>query len=521
VSGDGRLDLDELGDVIDHAAALEGDARAEVLDDGRGLTWGERLESSGVTPWLRRHRVAVGAVAAVAVVAAAGVVAVRVLVPPPVDPELRVSVTPVIPSQFVLDDTVQNFDQIGIFFTQTTLRSAYALSATDPADTARYTILGLAGPGVRASSASLLPSPTGGVENQVARADVDVVPDCFDQDSLSAAVDDYRLGVARTDDRGRTLTGTVPMPPGAPSWSSFLAAVCLQTRAQFGLEAQSVAVSRGPGPYDVRADVTVTSTLPLPATITASPYFGLQSVVASMRPVDLPARSGGVLPLVYEIRDCLTAQLPFIGNPGYPGFQDNSGGAPGAYLSVDFPDDVLPPGDNPLGIAAGIVQAPLVLTADQKRAIEAAMGQVCAGSPTAAVDVVAVGSPRQVIGVFPSGNPQSTRLPVTLTVAARGAQRLTLRSPEPMPEESATVLLAPASTRVADGRATVRTWLDVDCQTGYAPPAVAQLEVTTGRGTFPLQATVDDAALAQAISAGCPELPLQSLLDYGWQNPAG
>jgi hypothetical protein len=521
VSGDGRLDLDELGDVIDHAAALEGDARGDVLDDGRGLTWGERLEGSGVAPWLRRHRVAVGAVTAIAVVAAAGVVAVRVLVPPPVDPELRVSVTPVIPSQYVLDDTVQAFDQVGIFFTQTTLRSAYALIASDPADTARYTILGLAGPGVRASGASVLPSPTGGEQNQVARADVDVLPDCFDQDSITAAVDDYRLAVARTDDRGRTLRGTVPMPPGAPSWSAFLAAVCLQTRAQFGLEAQSVVVSRGPGPHEVRADVTVTSTLPLPATITASPYFGLLPVATSMRPVDLEARAGGVLPLVYDVRDCVMAEVPFVSNPGYPGFQDNSGGAKGAYLSVDFPDDVLPPGDNPLGIGAGIVQAPLVLTADQARAIQAEMSRVCAGSPTAAVDVVAVGTSRQVLGVFPSGNPQSTRLPVTLRVAAPGAQRLTLRSPEPSPDESATVLLAPASARVVDGRATVRTWLDVDCQTGYAPPAVAQLEVTTGRGTFPLQATVDDAALAQAISAGCPELPLQSLLDYGWQNPAG
>lgn len=521
MSGDGRLDLDELGDVIDHAAALEGDARGELLDDGRGTTWGERLEDSGVTPWLRRHRVAVGAVAAVAVLAAAGVVAVRVLVPPPMDPELRVSVTPVIPSQFVLDDTVQAFDQIGIFLTQTTLRSAYALSADDPADTARYTILGLAGPGVRASGASLLPSPTGGVENQVARADVDVVPDCFDQDSLSAAVDDYRLAVARTDDRGRTLTGTVPMPPGAPSWSAFLAAVCLQTQAQFGLETQSVAVSRGSGPYEVRADVTVTSTLPLPATITAQPYYGLQPVVASMRPVDLEARRGGVLPLVYDVRDCTAAQLTFIGSPAFPGFQDYSGGAPGVYLSVDFPDDVLPPGDNPLGIGAGIVQAPLIFTADQQRTIEAAMGRMCAGSPRASAEVAAVGTARQVLGVFPSGNPQSTRLPVTLTVEAPGALRLTLRSPEPLPDESTTVLLAPASARVVDGRATVRTWLDVDCQTGYAPPPAAQLEVTTGRGTFPLQATVDDAALAQAISAGCPELPLQSLLDYGWQNPAG
>jgi hypothetical protein len=205
--------------------------------------------------------------------------------------------------------------------------------------------------------------------------------------------------------------------------------------------------------------------------------------------------------------------------PTFTGYQNYDGGAPGVYLSVDFPDDALAPGENPFGIIGGQVQAPLVFTGDQRRSIEAAMARVCAGSPTAAVDVAAVGTARQVSGMFASGNPQSTRLPLTLTVAVPGAQRLTLRSPSAAPEETTTVLLAPASARAVDGRATVRTWLDVDCQTGYAPPPVAQLEVTTGRGTFPLQVTVDDAALAQAISAGCPELPLQSLLDYGWQNP--
>ena len=81
MSGDGRLDLDELGGVLDHAAALDAPDRAEVLDDGRGRTWGERLEDAGITPWLRRHRVAVGSVAAVAVLASTGVVAFRTVVP--------------------------------------------------------------------------------------------------------------------------------------------------------------------------------------------------------------------------------------------------------------------------------------------------------------------------------------------------------------------------------------------------------------------------------------------------------
>ena len=113
--------------------------------------------------------------------------------PPPVDPEIRVEVTPVIPSQYVLDDTVQTYDQIGIFFTGTSLRSAYALSTDDGSDTAAYSILGVTGPGVRATSASRQPGIAPG---QVARQDVDVIADCFDP----AVLRSQRVGL-RADGR--------------------------------------------------------------------------------------------------------------------------------------------------------------------------------------------------------------------------------------------------------------------------------------------------------------------------------
>lgn len=520
MSGDGRLDLDELGDVIDHAAALEGDARAEVLDDGRGRSWGERLEEAGVTPWLRRHRVAVAVVGAVAVLAAAGTVAVRTLVPPPVDPELRVSVTPVIPSQFVLDDSVQAFDQVGIFYTQTSLRSAYALSAQDPADTARYAILGLVGPGVRASSASLLPSPSGGVENQVARSDIDVVLDCFDADTLSTDVGDYRLRVERTDDRGRTLAQALPLPSGSPDWSAFVTSTCLQTQAQFGLEAQHVVVTGGSRPHEVLAEVTVSNSMRLPTAVGVAPIYGNQAVVATMQPLQLPARGGGVLPISFEVRDCAAPAVNFVSVPTFAGFESYGGGAPGVYLSVAFPPGVVDPSSDVTGIT-GEVQAPLTFTRDQQAAIDAALASICTGSPTAATAVVDVGPWGLVTGQFPTGNPQTTRISVTLETTVPGAQRVALRSPALLPDESTTVRIEPASARVVDGRATMRTWLDADCQTGYVPPPTLQLEVITRRGTFPLQATVDDARLARTLATACPELPLQSLLDFGWRDPAG
>ena len=105
-TGDGRLDLDDLGEVIDAAATVDADVRTEVLDDGRGTSWGDRLEDAGITPWLRRHRVAVALATAVCVVAGAGATAYVRWAPPPFDPDMRVTVTQMIPELGLLEGDV-------------------------------------------------------------------------------------------------------------------------------------------------------------------------------------------------------------------------------------------------------------------------------------------------------------------------------------------------------------------------------------------------------------------------------
>lgn len=522
MSGDGRLDLDELGDVIDHASTLDTPARTEVLDDGRGRSWGERLEDAGVTPWMRRHRVALASVTAVAVLVPAGIVGYRTLVPPPVDPEIRVAVTPVIPSQYVLGETVQTYDQVGIFVTPQSLRSAYALSAPDEADRSAntYSIVGLTGPGVRASTASLLPSPTGGVADQVARQDVDVIADCFDPAVLRSQPSDYALTVARTDDRGRTVTGAVPMPAGAPDWSAFLTSTCLQAQSQFGIVAQSVSVAIDRRSNVVQAAVVVSNALDVPSTVGLTPMYGVTKLVPTMAPIALAAKRGAVLPIAFEVRDCAFPELSWISTPTFPGSQSyDVGGAPGVYLSVTFPPEVIDAATDPTGLG-GTGQTPLVLTPAQRGTIEDGVATVCAGAPSASAEVREVGSARKVTGVFPSGNAESTRFPITLVVTADGAGRVRITPPEALADESVTTRVAPAAATAVDGRATLRTWVDVDCQTGYAPPPVAQVEVTTPRGAFPLQVPVDDANLARAVAASCPELPLEQLLSFGWAPPA-
>ena len=323
----------------------------------------------------------------------------------------------------------------------------------------------------------------------------------------------------RTDDRGRTVTGTVAMPPGAPDWSAYLTSTCLQAQAQFGIVAQSVSVEVDRRTHVAAVAIVISNALDVPATVGAQPMYGVTQVVPSMAPVPLAPKRGAVLPMTFDVRDCAQPVLTYISNPTFPGSQYYDGGAPGVYLLVTFPPEVIDAATDPTG-SAGTGQTPLVFTPSQRRDIEAALTEICAGVPSTSAVVREVGVARTVTGAFPSGNAESTRFPITLVVSADGADRVRITSQAQLPDESLTTRVAPVAARAVDGRAALRTWVDVDCQTGYAPPPVAQLEVTTPRGTFPLQLPVDAANLTASIATSCPNLPLQQLLDFGWAAPA-
>ena len=247
--------------------------------------------------------------------------------------------------------------------------------------------------------------------------------------------------------------------------------------------------------------------------------YGLTTVVPSMPTTQLAAKRGAVLPLRLDVRDCAAPALNFVGLPTFLGDQRYDGGAPGVYLSVVFPRALVDPQNDPIW-GDGQARAPLVFPADQTRVIEDAMRSMCDGAPSATLRVRDVGVVSRVAGVFANGNPVSTRFPVTLAVTAAGADRVRVTSPATLPDTTQTTLVAPVTARVIDDRATVRTWIDIDCQSGYAPPPTAQVEVTTSRGSFPLQVPVNDAGLTASVAANCPELPLQQLLDFGWAAPA-
>ena len=80
--------------------------------------------------------------------------------------------------------------------------------------------------------------------------------------------------------------------------------------------------------------------------------YGLNQVVPRMAPVSLAAKRGAVLPIAFDVRDCTSPRLTFISAPTFPGSQSYDGGAPGVYLSVTFPPDVVDAATDPTGRAA-------------------------------------------------------------------------------------------------------------------------------------------------------------------------
>ena len=520
MSGDGRLELDEIGDIIDRAADLPGEPSAEVIADDNGRSWGERFEDSGISPWVRRHRRAVWCVSAAVAVVAAGSVAWSVLVPPPLDPELRVTVAPVIPSQYTSGEDLINLDRRGLFRTGSSgLRTAYAVTAQVSGDTATYAVTGLVGPGVRASGAS----PQAGSQREsaaeLARADVDVVLDCFDDDSLRSTPGSYSLMVTRTDEWGRTLIRSVPLRDDSVSWPAYVAATCLQTRAGTALTATSMQVTTDVSTGRIRAEVTVASTLPVASELSLDPPYSSDPVSVLVPRTSLTARGTARLPFTFEVRDCSSAVQPQVYRQGFPGDDGYDQGGPGVGLTLEILAGEL--GNSDLTGIGGRLYAPLAWTPDQARALTAAIGSVCAGSPRVTLAVRQVGAARSLIGEFPSGNQQAIRFPVTLDIGATAGERVRLASPQASTNESMASRVVEASSALVGGRGRVATFVDVDCELGIAPPPpLVRLDVRVGDRRFPLQLQLNGGALTAALVTACGNINEQEFLDAGWSPPS-
>jgi len=464
--GDGRLELDELGAVIDDASVLP---RTETVEDPHGTpSIGERLEAAGFLPWIRRHRVLTGAVAGAAALAVVGLVVRIESAPPPVDPEIVAVVT----------------DPLGAMrgggSAGEVLLATYSVSGTKRGEEVR--IDGIVGPGLRASTSSPSELPVG---DDAPDVDVAAVLDCEDAAALTAAQDDYRLRISRTDRWGRTVSQERPLPDGGADWAQTVRVVCWSTTPSELITIDSVAVRTDLRRGDVSVQLDLSSRMPVDVQV------GTENVVTDTveigRTFSPLLYAGGAIGLevLLDVRSCVDVAVPAFGSyygAGYP--------IPGPALvfvvsSTDSDD---------------AASTTLGFTADQAARIQRALDAVCDGAPAVRFDLQSAGPAAQV-------RDDALLVPVTMRLDVAGGSVGVVSIPrDDLTSEPA--LLVPDADGTVSG-----TWL-VYC--GFPQPMQVDAEVVSGGRTYPWRTQWADEQLAAQVVAGCPSLTREVLTTYGW-----
>jgi hypothetical protein len=453
----------------------------------------------------------------VLVLGGAALIGWHLWVPPPLDPQLRVAVTELVPEQFTVNDVPLSAAGAGVLGTDGRARAAYGLTPTQPDDTSTYAVVGLDGPAVRASSSN--PHAAAGGDTPVA-ADVDAILDCTDPAALDPAPGSYTLRVARTDAWGRTLAGDVPVPDGPGGWPAYISTVCAGAHTVDGLALREVGVRDTGRTGVVALDLDVVNTLPVEVTASAVPIGGYPAVSARLAASPIAAGSSARLPLELTVHDCAAPTLNPIGVTDPDGPQDAiRSSAPGEYLLLSLgtrasaADPAVP---TPTGTAEVRWSAAIA------RQIDRALVRACAGAPRApTVTIAAVGSPvsarRDLPGTFYTTD---TDVFLVLRVTTPG-RRATVYAPATAPEEWVGSGIASASGPVRGGGATVMTRWSFSCEGGgYAPPPTVGVSIAMADGIFQFQAQLNSSELARAVLEGCPTADRQQLIDSGWRTPA-
>jgi hypothetical protein len=493
-SGDGRLELDELGSVIDHASSLEAPA-ADLLAGNDATTWSERLDAVGLTPWLRRHRTVLAVVSALVLVAGVTTAAWVRSRPPEQLTDLALTAR----------DWVSGDSPGIVFYGDGTFSASYWVSPERPGDTA--TVLGLTGPGIRASQVH--PVTGAPAENGAAVADVAAVIGCDDSRVLAATPADFRLLVRQTDAWGRSVDGALLLPSAsATQWVDNLIGPCGQQLLTERVVATAVTVTPDAAHRSLLADVTVRngfdqalSLSPTTGQGTAVFTWGDTGVVepgattvvrATMRVTDCahPVLDGAYVPQVSEHRS--TAQVPGLNL--YASISESLYGG-GAQLVARF---------SPAMAARA----------------DAMLQGFCAGLPAVRSDVVIGGSsPVDVATAFASnGDPSLVALRLALDVTTDADRVLVADSaqPEDLANGQQPVVL-PAQATVRDGHAVLGLDWAARCDSVSPPPIVA-LTVVAGGRSWPVRVTLDDPQVRAAYVVACPALPVGDFPAVGWTS---
>jgi len=492
--GDGRLELDELGSVIDHASSLDVPRRAELLEGNDTTTWGERLENAGVTPWLRRHRVAIAAgTAAVLLLGAAGTAWVRTR------PPQQITTVDVLVTEIIADG-----GQSGIVDTGSgILQSSYRVTPQRSGDTVR--ILGVVGPGIRASKVrSHSDKPA---EDGTSIADVAVVLGCDDPALDTMSPKDFRLRVEETDTYGRTTSGSVDLPFDiASQLADDTVAPCNQQQISESIVPTKVVIGGSLPARTITATVTVHNGFG--HGVSLSPPQGQQSsVYVAGGTTQLGTGDDAVVPVSLRVSDCSNPRVDdaYVPDTG----QGGSTSTPGVNLLVTR-------NDLQQGFGATIVVpfAPV----DRAR-IRSLLEQMCRGVPSVTTRVVIAGSsPVAPTTEFTSsGDPSTVGLRMTVDVATT-AQRVVLSdgvAPEDV-AQGADVTISTAGSPVKQGHARLVVDWAVACGGGVVNPPTVQLELTSGSRSWPVRAILADEHLLAAYRVACPELQSGDFEGLGW-----
>lgn len=480
--GDGRLDLDELGSVIESATAAPA---TELLEDGIGRpTVAERFETAGLTPWRRRHPLATGAVG---IVMAVGLVALAVRVatmPPPFDPTVVATITAVSGPDLAIKLDGPDGD-VGAGWFQVD-----AVPAGD-----RVAITGIHGPGLGATDGSDQSSayagaiPIQGAPVWSARA----IIDCRDGVTRPSE-DDYHLTLRKTDRWGRSSAVEVPLPIGSSRWADTVADVCWSR-----LTAGSLSIAE----LDTRVDlvrsqvnlgIRVRSSLSVAAIVGSElEDFGSVRVGQTFR-APLAARGTIDTDVVLSILSCDGASVP---RPFFPQTSTYSvvSREPGVGFGLQSAED------------RRTAYVPVRFTADQTREVEAAIGRVCAGSPS--VGVRSVGTP-QVFALGGAYSERRFRLQLDVATSSGRASAVEVRD-DPGAQSPTTAVAGVA----AEGVGPVTVSWGFACQNTPAPPTVSVI-VTDGRRSWPWRGTLTDSAIERAVLRACPGQSATGLAANGW-----
>jgi len=495
LDGDGRLELDDLGAVIERASSLHAPPPEDVLAGHDARTWGERLESAGVTPWLRRHRVAL-AVGCVAVLAAGALVTGwQRSRPPPLDPT---------PAASVEDAAIPQYSGSGVFQLESdTLVSAYLTTHQRPGTTS--TVLGIAGPGIRAST--IRGVAEGEAPLQDGAREVEATIGCDGPDAMVPNPDDFHVLLSQSDAYGRTTQVQVPAPTSsATQWAQNVQQICLQRLLPTAVTATSQKVSTDLSHRTVTVDLALRNTSTRSLTIGVGGGNGQAQYVPSSL-LALAAGATGTITYSQRVIDCSVGHFDTASLTAPDG--RSAGGVEGAnlYASLD---------EATTGFSATLTVAWTPAVAATTRS---AYRAVCAGVPaTTARARSARRSPVDPSREFATGGDASlVALRMTVDVATTAA-RVVVGDTTPTEDllNGTTPTITSGAAPVSRGHALVTVdWL-VGCG-GVSPPPTLALTVGKGARTWPLHATVNQRALTAAYVAACPLLLPSELADNGWE----